>query len=74
MFQETKRKLQEAYDKIESDDLEKTVYDIENSNKLRQLANCWQLINDITGRKTTKKGIIKASNNEDRINKWFTHF
>ena len=63
MFQETKRKLQEAYDKIESDDLEKTVYDIENSNKLRQHAKCWQLINDITGRKTTKKGIIKASNN-----------
>ena len=25
IFQETKRKLQEAYDKIESDDLEKTV-------------------------------------------------
>ena len=37
-------------------------------------AKCWKLINDMTGRKYSKKGIIKGYNNEERINKWFNHF
>ena len=37
-------------------------------------AKCWKLINDMTGRKSAKKGIIKGDNNEERINKKFNHF
>lgn len=58
MFQESK-KLREIYDKLESNELEQTVFDIEGSNRLRQSAKCWLLINDIIGRISTKKGIIK---------------
>lgn len=31
------------------------------------------MFNEITGR-TAKKGIIKAKDKEDRINKWYIHF
>ena len=32
------------------------------------------MFNEITGRRTAKKGIIKVKDKEDRINKWYTHF
>ena len=31
------------------------------------------MINEITGRRTAKKGIIKANDKRDRINKWYTY-
>ena len=34
----------------------------------------WRLFNEITGRRTAKKGIKKATDKEDRINEWYTHF
>ena len=37
-------------------------------------AQFWKLINDMTGRKSAKKGIIKGEHNEERINKCFNHF
>ena len=34
----------------------------------------WKLINNITGRKTSKQGIISGRTKEDRIKNWFSHF
>ena len=34
----------------------------------------WKLINDMIGRKSAKKRIIKGNKNEEIINKWFNHF
>ena len=28
---------------------------------------CWKLLNDMIGRKSSKKGMIKVDNNEERI-------
>ena len=41
---------------------------------MEKYAKCWKLINDMTGRKSAKKGIIKGYKNEERINKLFNHF
>ena len=41
---------------------------------MRKWAKGWQYINEITARKSTKKGIIKSNNNEERKNKWYTYF
>ena len=35
---------------------------------------CWNLINIITGRKSSKQGITKAKDKKDRLNKWYVHF
>ena len=39
--------------------IEKTLKEIENANQVAKYIKCWKLINDIRGRKSSKKGIIK---------------
>ncbi|CAH1250533.1 Hypp8867 [Branchiostoma lanceolatum] len=34
----------------------------------------WKLINDITNRKTTRKGQLEGSTQEERIENWYNHF
>ena len=72
MLNQAKTKLQNEYELIEKEKLEIALYDIENANILSQHGKCLKLIN--TGRKKSRKGIIKARNNEERIKKWFDHF
>ena len=74
MLNQAKTKLQNEYELIEKEKLEIALNDIENANIVSQHGKCWQLINDITGRKKSRKGIIKVRNNEERITKWFDHF
>ena len=52
-LQEEKRKLLETYDKIENGKIEKTLKEIENTNKMENHAQFWKLINDITGRNSS---------------------
>ena len=66
--------LQDAYDTIETDQLNTAVKDIVEANNLAKRAKCWKFIDAITGRKNTKKCIIKATNNDERVDKWYEHF
>lgn len=34
----------------------------------------WLLINEMSSRKATKQGAIKASSKEERLEKWYNHF
>ena len=34
----------------------------------------WELINEITGRKSTQKGMIKGINQKERLQTWYNHF
>ena len=47
---------------------------VEDADTRSQHAESWKVINQISGRKSAKKGIIKGKNKEDRINSWFQHF
>ena len=58
-------KLQSEYDNIESEELDRNIQGIEQANKLSKHAASWKLINKITGRKLSKRCIIKARNKED---------
>ena len=69
MLNQAKTKLQNKYEIIEKEKLEIALNDIENANILSQHGKYWKLINDITRRKKSRKGIIKARNNEERITK-----
>ena len=55
MLNQAKTKLQNEYELIEKEKLEIALNDIENANILSQHRKCWQLINDITGRKKRRK-------------------
>ena len=37
-------------------------------------AKSWNLINSLTDRNASKKGIIKANSKEEQIQKWYNHF
>ena len=69
MLNQAKTKLHNEYELIEKEKLEMDLNDIENANILSQHGKCWKLINNITGRKKSRKRIIKARNNEDIISK-----
>ena len=47
---------------------------IEQANKLSKDAASWKLNNKITGRKLSKRCIIKARNKEDRLTIWYEYF
>ncbi|CAH1277680.1 Hypp9760 [Branchiostoma lanceolatum] len=64
-------------------DLEAALLREELSSKIGEVEksylNCkhgrsWKLINDITDRKTTRKGQLEGSTQEERIENWYNHF
>ena len=69
-----KNKLYEVYRQIEEEELQEKVSSIEESARVRDSQGCWKIINEITGRKVSKKGIIKGKTQKERLNKWFSHF
>ena len=69
-----KSKLHEQYNITIEEDLDKMIRQVETADEeSRHKENC-RLIDEITGRKTAKKGIVKAKDKNDRINEWYTHF
>ena len=72
-----KSKLHEQYNTTIEKDLDKlddqASWDSWCDEESIRQKESWRLINDITGRRTAKKGIIKAKDKRDRINKWYTH-
>ena len=46
---------------------------IETAAKRGQCSKSWNLINDVSIRKSSKKGILKGKNNCERIRSWYSH-
>ena len=69
-LQKAKTKLFETYDAITEDELSDMVKQVEMSDENRNHGESWKLINSITGRKNSKKGILKGESKEDRLQKW----
>ena len=47
---------------------------VEEADSKSQHGESWKLINEISGRKTSKKGILKGKSQEERIKAWYIHF
>ena len=73
-MQMCKNKLQETYDTIKEEELDMMIREVEEADEKSKHKESWHIINQITGRKTTKQGIIKAKDKDDRIEKWYSHF
>ena len=71
---ESRNKLYTAYTHIAVDTLEEKIKQIENADINRKFLLSWELINEITGRKTTQKGMIKGKNQKERLQTWYKHF
>ena len=66
--------LEEAYNVAHQEYLSELITEVEKADSERRHRECWKLINRITGRKSSRTGIIKAKSKEERISKWFNHF
>ena len=71
---ESRNILYTAYTYIAVDTLEERINKIENADLNRKYILSWELINEITGRKTTQKGVIKGKKQKERLHTWYKHF
>ena len=69
-----KKELQETYDLITEEELDKAIKEVENADERAKHGESWKLINEISGRKAAKTGIIKGKSKEERLDKWYSHF
>ena len=74
LLQKRKNELQQIYLKLQEIELNNLVSKVEQANSQNKMKESWQLINKLTNRKRSKKGIIKGTTKEERLNKWYEHF
>ncbi|XP_072046988.1 uncharacterized protein [Amphiura filiformis] len=73
-LQARKNHLKETYDKINQEILEQKITQVEKADQNCQHKAAWDLINEISGRRTAKKGQIKGDTESERLHSWFSHF
>ena len=66
-LQAAKENLQTAYNDIKEKELEGMITKVEEADSKLQHGESWKLINEISGRKTSIKGILKGKSQEERI-------
>ena len=62
------------YNIVFGEDLNQKLTQTEQSNKTNKHQESWKLMNEITGRKTTKRAILKGRNKEERVKNWYIVF
>ena len=73
-LKKAKKALNDAYDKAQKDYVREKTDDIINATEQQKSRLVWMTVNEITGRKKTNQGKIKANTSEERIAKWKEHF
>ena len=73
-LQAAKENLQTAYNDIKEKELEGMTKKVEEADSKSQHGESWKLINEISRRKTSKKGILEGKSQEERIKAWHIHF
>jgi len=66
--------LNTEYESLLAKELESKIREIENADENSKYQLGWQLINEITGRRQCKKGMIKGQTQEERLKSWYMHF
>ena len=74
ILQDEKANLKNAYDQAFEKELDEMISKVENADSRAQHAESWKLINQISGRKISKKGILKGHSSKERVDSWYKHF
>ena len=72
-FNKARKNLQDTYINEQTKYLQKQIDDIKTAADNNKSAIAWQIVNNITGRKTTNRSKIKAKDDKERIQKWKQH-
>ena len=73
-LQMKKTSLQETYEEIMQEELSNEIERLEEMDHSKKHREAWKSINNITGRKKGKSGILEGENKEERIKNWHKHF
>ena len=71
---EAKSELQKAYTNELLDYVNRKIEIISNASEDQKSLLAWKTVNEITGRKNTPSGKIKADSPAERLQKWKEHF
>ena len=73
-LEEAKQELQESYDREQEKYVNEKIHAITDAIQHQKSGLAWETVNELTRRKGTNRGRIKAKSPEDRVSKWKTHF
>ena len=73
-LQQAKEKLSRLYVRVKEEELKELIQKVEESDSTYRHDQSWRSINEITGRKEAKSGVIKGNIKEERIKLWYDHF
>jgi exonuclease III len=66
--------LKEAYENERASYIQGQINEITNASINKQSAKAWKVVNEISGRKSSNRAKLKASDDEERLEKWKQHF
>ena len=73
-YTNSKDELYRNYSLMEQEEISEKIKQVEEAHDSMKYGLSWQLINDISGRKSSQAARIKGNSSEDRVQKWYTHF
>ncbi|KAJ8375764.1 hypothetical protein SKAU_G00063440 [Synaphobranchus kaupii] len=74
VYAEKKTALFKTYNAVEEEHLAQKVKEVEAAHVNQQHATSWQLINEISGRRSAQATQIKGESDEQRVEAWYNHF
>ena len=74
VLQSDKDHLKEAYDTVMEEEVDELVKRVEQADARYRHRESWKIINEISGRKSVKAGVLKGKCKEERIRNWHEHF
>ena len=73
-LEEAKQDLHESYEQEQEKYVNEKIHAIADAIQHQKSGLAWETVNELTGRKGTNKGRIKAKSPEERVSKWKNHF
>ena len=74
LFVDAQKDLVETYESEQAKYVQERIDTINNAHANNQSSLAWKTINDISGRKRSNKAKLKADSQQQRLDKWKTHF
>ena len=73
-YEAAKKVLSETYNQVMEEDLSEKIQEVQRAHANSQHGVSWKIINDITGRKASAKGMLLGSSQKERVQNWYNHF
>ena len=69
-----KEELKATYKRLKEDEVIKLIRRVENEYGGKRYGAAWKVINEITGRRKSKEGLVKGKTAQERVDVWFNYY